>query len=352
MNEKHFYPALDRFKLLAAILVIAIHTSPLTSISPEADFILTRVVARTAVPFFFMVTGYFILPKAVTDRGRALAYLKRIGLIYVFALILYLPVGFYAGHFKDAGIVSVLKMIFLDGTFYHLWYLPALLLGFGIVVLLLRCLPVPAVGVVCSFLYIIGLFGDSYYGLIPEASVIYTFYEGLFHVFEYTRNGLFYAPMFLLLGYLIREHRPSFALSMGALGVFSGLLLGEGILLKLMDVQRHDSMYLFLLPVMYFFFSALLENDEGEPRILFPKALPLLIYILHPLFLILVRGGAKITGLSVFVDNSLVHFLAVTVSTFTGSWVLIKLLSFIPRSRKKPKTAARRQPPSKRGNFT
>lgn len=343
MNEKHFYPLLDRFKLLAAVLVIAIHTSPLTSISPEADFILTRIIARTAVPFFFMVTGYFILPKALEDRGRALAYLKRIGLIYLISLILYLPVGIYAGHFKGAGVVSVLKMIFLDGTFYHLWYLPALLLGFGIAVLLLRSLPVSAVGVVCSLLYVIGLFGDSYYGLIPEDSFVYTFYEGLFHVFDYTRNGLFYAPMFLLLGYLIAGRRPSFALSMGSLGGFSALFLGEGIVLKILDVQRHDSMYLFLLPVMYFLFSALLENCEEEPRKLFPKELPLLVYILHPLFLILVRAGAKITKLSMFVDNSLLHFFAVAVSTFAGSLLLAKLFSLFSEKRKRSNPASRRK---------
>lgn len=340
MNEKHFYPLVDYFKLLAAVLVVAIHTSPLTSISPEGDYILTRVIGRIAVPFFFMVTGYFILPGAVTDGKRALKYLKRIGLIYLVSLLLYLPVGFYAGHFKDADFLMVLKMIFLDGTFYHLWYLPALILGFGLMVLLLRGLPVPAAGIVCSLLYIVGLLGDSYYGLIPESSFIYTFYQGLFHVFAYTRNGLFYAPVFLLLGYVIADFRPSFALSMAGLGGFSALLLGEGILLKLLDVQRHDSMYLFLLPMMYFLFAALLEREETEARNLFPRGLPLLVYILHPLFLLLVRAGAKVTGLSVFVENSLVHFFAVTVSTFIGSWLLIRLLSLIPRKNNSRKQTA------------
>lgn len=348
MTTKHFYPAIDRFKLLAAFLVIAIHTSPLTSLSPEADYILARVLARIAVPFFFMVTGYFVLPKALEDNSYACSYLKRIGLIYLISMALYLPVGIYAGHFKGAGIVSILKMIFLDGTFYHLWYLPALILGFGLMVLLLRLLPVPAVSVVCGLLYLVGLFGDSYFGFIPEGSFVSTVYTGLFHVFEYTRNGLFYTPVFLLLGYLMVEHRPSFALSLGALGFSFGFLLGEGILLKLLDTQRHDSMYLFLLPVMYFLFSALLEDSAEErpacpsgslPSGIMPKNLPLLIYLLHPLFIILVRGGAKITKLSIFVDNSLVHFLAVTVSTFVGAWILTKLFALIPKKNDSKKNA-------------
>ncbi|GFI10113.1 serine/alanine racemase [Lachnospiraceae bacterium] len=334
MTEKYFYPAIDRFKLLAAFLVIAIHTSPLTSLSPEADYILTRVLARTAVPFFFMVTGYFVLPKALEDRTYGFAYLKRIGLIYLVSVVLYLPVGIYAGHFKGAGIISVLKMIFLDGTFYHLWYLPALLLGFALLLLLLRALPFKAAGAVCVLLYLAGLFGDSYYGLIGEKTFVYTIYQGLFHIFEYTRNGLFYTPVFLLLGYAAARRRPSFALSIGALGVSFGFLLGEGILLKLMETQRHDSMYLFLLPVMYFLFSALLEDCTGEQRKTFPKDLPLYIYLLHPLFIILVRGGAKVTRLSFFVDNSLLHYLAVAVSTLAGALILTKLSTMLPKKNK------------------
>lgn len=334
MAAKYFYPTIDRFKLMAAVLVITIHTSPLTSISPEADYILTGILARIAVPFFFMVTGYFILPKALSNTTYACSYLKRIGLIYLISMILYLPVGIYAGHFKGVNVFSILKMVFLDGTFYHLWYLPALILGFALMLLLLRFLPVPAVGAVCGLLYTVGLFGDSYYGMIGQSSFVHAIYEGLFHVFEYTRNGLFYAPIFLLLGYVLSERRPSFALSLGALGGSFGLLLGEGILLKLLETQRHDSMYLFLLPVMYFLFSALLEDGWEERQKTFPKDLPLFIYLLHPLFIILVRGGAKITKLSVFVNNSIVHFFAVTISTFVGAFILTKLLALLPKRTK------------------
>ena len=55
------YGGLDLFRLAAALLVVAIHTSPLTSINGEADFFFTRVLARIAVPFFLMVTGHFML---------------------------------------------------------------------------------------------------------------------------------------------------------------------------------------------------------------------------------------------------------------------------------------------------
>lgn len=61
MKAKQNTGGLDIFRLAAAFLVVAIHTSPLSSFSAEGDFFLTRVLARTAVPFFFMVTGQFVL---------------------------------------------------------------------------------------------------------------------------------------------------------------------------------------------------------------------------------------------------------------------------------------------------
>ena len=69
MGTRRSCGGLDIFRMAAALLVIAIHTSPLSSFSPEADFFLTRILARVAVPFFFMVTGQFALPDMIS-RGK------------------------------------------------------------------------------------------------------------------------------------------------------------------------------------------------------------------------------------------------------------------------------------------
>ena len=49
MSRKSF-GGLDLFRFLAAFLVISIHVSPLSSLSSGADFFLTRILARLAVP--------------------------------------------------------------------------------------------------------------------------------------------------------------------------------------------------------------------------------------------------------------------------------------------------------------
>ena len=50
--SKKDYTGIDIFRVIASLLVIAIHTSPLKDLSQTFDFILTRVTARIAVPFF------------------------------------------------------------------------------------------------------------------------------------------------------------------------------------------------------------------------------------------------------------------------------------------------------------
>ena len=89
MSTRTVYSGIDVFRLVAALLVVAIHTSPLASISADADFLLTRVLARLGVPFFFMASGFFVLER----RGAVTRFLKRTALLYLAAIVLYLPVN-------------------------------------------------------------------------------------------------------------------------------------------------------------------------------------------------------------------------------------------------------------------
>ena len=166
-------PALDWFRLAAAILVVTIHTSPLSSLSAGADFWLTRVAARIAVPFFLMVSGYFLARQRWENLRN---FLGRTLLLYGVAVLLYLPMNLYAGGFSAEGW---LRAVFWEGTLYHLWYFPALFWGTLLTWLLLRmrnrCALVGA-----AFLYLMGLGGDSYYGLTSRLPALKQGYDFLF----------------------------------------------------------------------------------------------------------------------------------------------------------------------------
>lgn len=299
---------LDYFKLAAAFLVVAIHTSPLSFFSDDADFVLTRIIARLAVPFFFMVTGYFTLG----DRRPLQPVLKKTLLLYLGAILLYFPVNLYAGHFAGAGVSDVLRLLVFDGTYFHLWYLPALITGLALVWLLRRRLTDGHILILAVLLYCAGLAGDSYYGFteaVPGLSAAYGFG---FSLFTYTRNGIFFAPVFLIMGAWLKGRETRLSSVGCAAGFILSLLAmtAEGVTLHRLDVQRHDSMYA-LLPLCMFFLFRLLLSIEVKPVRAF-RTISMWVYLIHPLMILVVRGAARILGLTgLLVDNSLLHYAAV-----------------------------------------
>lgn len=328
MNTRSKNGGLDAFRLIAALLVIAIHTSPLTSVSADADFFLTRILARVAVPFFFMVTGQFVVSEFFIDRAHAgrrlLDYLKKTGALYGVAIALYVPVGIYAGHYKNPGVGDVLRLLFFDGTFYHLWYFPACMLGTVIVFALGRMLRLPGVTAVSALLYVVGLCGDSYYGLAAQAPVLKGFYDGIFSFCGYTRNGLFFAPLFLVLGVWMRlwtGKLPTAVTAVAAVLSFAGMS-AEGFALRAGNFQRHDSMYVCLIPVMIFGYRLLLDWQAAVSKRV--RKMSAWVYILHPLFIVLVRGFAGAVKLEkLLVENSLLHYGAVALGSFAAAWLLV-----------------------------
>lgn len=315
MKTARTLSGIEYFRLAAAFLVVAIHCSPLTTYSETADFILTRAVARVAVPFFFMVTGFFVLGRPEKLRR----FLKRTALLYLACILLYLPLNLYSGALSGLTPVGALRELLFEGTFYHLWYFPAVLLGAAIASLLMRTRAGLAIA---AALYVLGLLGDSYWGLISGAPWISDVYEVIFGLAGYTRSGLFFAPLFLLLGARLRGREASGKGEAAGLGAALALVLCEALLLRHLGWQRHDSMYVFLPAVMYFLFSLLLAPRGEAPGWLSPFSM--LVYVLHPWVIVLMRGAARQLGLwGLLVENSLGHYLAVCAGSAAAAAVLL-----------------------------
>lgn len=327
MQQDKNYGGLDYFRLTASILIIAIHTSPLTSINNTADFFLTRILARVAVPFFFMITGQFVISGFLhgTEKTKVKPWnqIKKLLILYGFAALFYLPIGIYAGHYKGLAIADILRMIIFDGTFYHLWYFPACITGILIVYLMSRFMQIKNITAAVIILYIIGLFGDSYFGLINGIPVISAVYDSCFHIFTYTRNGIFFAPLFLVLGGMLAGNK---SLNHPYL-YYSGLALSftamtaEAFTLKFFNLQRHDSMYIALIPTMFFLYKIIMSWNIKPSK--FFRNTATRIYIFHPAIIVIVRGAAKITGMTDFlVNNSLLHYTVVTIMSVSLSAII------------------------------
>ncbi len=199
-----------------------------------------------AVPFFFMLTGYFTVQVRKTEKKMFLLYL---------------------------GVTCL--------------YLPACMLGLVLMTLLLKCGKENAVAV-SILLYVIGLLGDSYFGLVRVSPLLSKVYDGMFTCFSYTRNGIFMAPLFLLLGRLFREQ----------------------------EKKRTGRLWL-----------------KG----------PMYIYFLHPLVIILVRGCARVVKMPMLVDCSPVYYLCVCAGSFCLTALLCLLQDAGKDIRKKAQNSKGKQ---------
>ena len=348
------YAGVDYFRIVAALMVIAIHTAPFSGISKDFDFLLTYCIGRVAVPFFFMTTGYFVLGSWRTSGqnagGKVVRFIKKTLFLYAVSIVLYLPVNFYSGGLPESA-GEFIRMLIFDGTFYHLWYFPAVVIGCFVLMMLLKKLPAGTALGITILLYLIGAGGDSYFGITARIPVPEHMYDVIFAVSSYTRNGIFYAPLFLLMGRLLRERKAgmektgntagtagkdnrrgrknsivrdiSTGWDIAGLCITLSLMLIEGYLTFSLDLQRHNSMYLFLPLVMYFLFRLLLSVPGHAPG--WTRDVSMIVYVIHPGVLIVLRGIAGAAGLDwLFVENALVQFISVSAVSFIAA-VLIDL---------------------------
>ncbi len=315
MNKN--YTGIDYFRFIASLLIIAIHTSPLGSFSEIGDFMLTRIIARVAVPFFLMTSGFFLISRYAYNNSKLWMFVKKTTLIYGAAMLIYIPINIYNGYFRmDNLLPNIIKDIVFDGTLYHLWYLPASIVGSAIAWYLVRKFDYGTALFVTTILYFIGLFGDSYYGLSEKIGILGGFYNLIFQISDYTRNGIFFAPIFFVLGGLIADNRRKneFRKSICGFSISFALMFIEALILHFCNLQRHDSMYIFLLPCMYFFFNIILQF-RGK-RIMWLRTSSLIIYVIHPMMIVVIRLFAKLLHLEgLLVDNSVVHYIMVCLSS-------------------------------------
>lgn len=107
---------------------------------------------------------------------------------------------------------------------------------------------------IASILYIIGLFGDSYYGIVKSVSCLNGFYNLIFQLTDYTRNGIFFAPIFFVLGGYISDNQNRLSLKRSIVGfiVCFALMFGEALALYgvLSSINDKTKLELDLRPVL------------------------------------------------------------------------------------------------------
>ena len=129
-----------------AIFVMIVHFSPFKTIDPLLHFLSIHGFTRVSVPFFILSTGYLISEDGKIGNSRRNKSLKKLISLYGFWTIIYLPLIIaqvvYSPH-NSQWWVSFIRNLFFEGSFIHLWYLLATIIGLVIITLLTNKLSSP-----------------------------------------------------------------------------------------------------------------------------------------------------------------------------------------------------------------
>jgi surface polysaccharide O-acyltransferase-like enzyme len=177
-------PGVDLFRILGILAVISIHAMSYhfsDGIPRHFDLVeIIVVVARFAIPYFFVTSGFFWGKKLVGGADlmqTSLGFAKRILLIFfIWSLIYLLPYDFFeiskqglAGSFQTSTQIAKLMVnhparVVLGGTATHLWFLPSLLICVAICACFLIMRQVVGLMVSSILLYIVGVLSSAYLG--------------------------------------------------------------------------------------------------------------------------------------------------------------------------------------------
>ncbi|URN94593.1 MAG: acyltransferase family protein [Candidatus Pristimantibacillus lignocellulolyticus] len=321
--------AIDIAKLVMAVLVICIHTDPLESYSVTGNFILTRVIARVAVPFFFMAAGYYFWGKT-RSTAQVFKYLKKIAFLYLVWSAIYTLVNGYTwmkAGFTAEWLLQYGKQFVFVGSYYHLWFLPALMIAISIVYYLQKWMPLTAVVGISLVLYVFGLLADSYYGLATQVPILQQSIDSYLTLFEYSRNGLFFGFPYVALGAFLSQStlRMKLSQSFCKFGLVLSVccLIVEAAILRNWEWPRHDSMYLFLVPVVVIVFLLIMKTDMQErPFYKYTSDVSMLLYLIHPAVILAVRAISHL--IPVLKTDSLIYFAATLTLSFTLSHLWLR----------------------------
>jgi len=206
--------SVDVFRVFAIIAVIMIHSTPFRY-SPTEPYniffvldIIINQLSRFAVPFFFVISGYFWGVKV--RQGQDITALtmttaKRILLIYIAWCFIYL-LPFDTASISKYGVLGPIKIIYwqienslqnplkfiFEGTKRHLWFLTALISSLLCCYCFIRYKLFKSLIVCAVFFYILAILSKAY----STTSI------GIDWEFN-SRNGPFFGLIFFVTGYIL-----------------------------------------------------------------------------------------------------------------------------------------------------
>lgn len=189
--------------------------------------------------------------------------------------------------FRISYLFTYVRDFIFNGSYYHLWFLPALMLADVIVYYLYKKKGLKFTLITTFALYVVGYLINVYtpvWESLPYISFLFGFFT---KALSTARNGIFFGPMFIAIGLLLsRTRRLPKKVSLLAFLISFVLLFCEVALYRYFNILRDlTSMYICLVPAVYFLVNYLLKvNIPYRKMFTILRHDSLMIYTSHILF--------------------------------------------------------------------
>lgn len=207
LQVKQRNSAIDIFRLVCAIMVVAIHTHPFEELNEKLSFVATQIFPRIGVPFFFCIAGFYFTRKLLAGKPVKKQVFDLLSIYLFWSLVYFLKDFLFALYNKDFSIFSIRKIFlafFILGSSYHFWYFPALFFCMFLAIVFNKFHSLRFLGISTIPLYIIGLLGCSYKTVGDRIPVINLLINS--QHFTLIRRVILMGLPFFMLGYFVDQY--------------------------------------------------------------------------------------------------------------------------------------------------
>ncbi len=327
----------DLLKCICAFLVVCIHHG-----FPGRFGTGVRIIARVAVPIFFMITGYYY--SAVLNKGGVKRQIKKMFWLCLSANLIYfvnellnaiksgLPMKqFFMERF---GVIELLKIIFLNKSpfSYHLWYLGAILYILIFVYLFEKIGNREKLYPLVPFLLLINLVLGSYSKVIFGREV----------PLSLSRNSLFVGLPFFLIGDYLSSTNLKVRMKhlIALMGLFAITSFAEFEVMNKIHMYTTEDLFvstIFLAICMFVFARqkpGRMENWTLQLLCFVGEKLSTSIYILFPLMITITDEMFRTIGKRYLWVNTLYNYatpMIVFICLIAASYILYVLKGIVAK---------------------
>ena len=205
MKERN--ASIDIFRLICALMVVSIHTAPLSELGENWRYLTVQILPRIGVPFFFCTMGYYYIGFLLKGKCKFWQTMKRLLIIYgLWSIIYYIPdiKQVLNGNVSLVGfLINCVRQFVIHGSREHFWFFPAVFFSIILSTLFAKIGKLSWLARISIVAYILGLLGCSYYGIGNQIPVISVFVNS--SQYDLIRRIVLMGFPFFMMGYFLQK---------------------------------------------------------------------------------------------------------------------------------------------------